>query len=156
MIWARLFAFLIFLMGLALLYVVPVSRVSCDKKTGDVSCRVDMAFVGILPYNPVQIDHVLGTDISSNPATIEPGKSGPNDARPNDTYQLAFVTPQGRIAPRGLDASDPQTFREIASSIDALERGEGEPFTTSTWNTFPIVAGLLFAFVGGAAAFLGS
>src|SRR5258705_8242553 len=124
--------------------MVPVSGVWCAKKGDDVPCHVEQAFLGIVSFKPLQIDHVLGTDISVNKATVEPGKESADRPRPNETYQLAFLTPQGRIAPIGLDAADTSTFTEIANGVEELKTAEGEPFTTATWNTFPIVAGLIF------------
>ena len=66
------------------------------------------------------------------------------------------MTSQGRVAPRGADASDPSTLHDIVQQVSDLVSGEGGPFTERSYNGFPIVAGLIFTLVGLACAIFGN
>jgi hypothetical protein len=152
----RLIGIFCLLLGAVALYVAPVSTVACSKKSDGVSCHVEQAILGLIPRSSADIDRIERIEISHNEPSVEPGKRGPDHAQPNATYQLAFITPEGRIAPHGLDDSDTATLHEIVRQFDELKSGEGEAFKQRSYNTFPIVAGLIFFIFGVLATISGS
>jgi len=144
----RLIGLAALLLGLGALYIAPVSTVSCARHDGRVSCRVEQAILGIVPRHVTQVDEVLSAGVDSNAPFADPGKNRVTDAEPNKTYHLAFLTPRGRVAPRGLDDSDTSALDAIVQQIDELENGSGSPFTQRTYDTLPIVVGLIFSVIG--------
>jgi len=145
-------------LGLFALWIAPVSTVSCWKDNAVVSCYVGRAMLGIIPLESVRIPHVLHATIDHNDPepTTHMGR-GNSPTATNKTYQFAFETPAGRIAPHGLDAIDGTAgLDEIRQQINDLVESDGEPFTERTYNWFPIVAGLIFLIIGLGAAISGT
>jgi len=135
-------------LGLFILWASPISRVACSRDGSDVSCQVDRTMLGIISIEGAQVRHIQRADVdytSPPPPTSQPAtKPSPI----NNTYQLAFMTREGRVAPRGVDASSAAPLREIADQVNDLVKGDGGPFTTRNYNGFPNVAGGIFLFVG--------
>lgn len=144
--------------GLFALWIAPVSTVSCSKENAVVSCYVGRAMLGIIPLESVRIPHVLHATVDHNdPAPTTRMGRGNSTTTPNKTYQLAFETPEGRVAPHGLDAIDGTApLDAISQQVNDLVDSQGEPFTERTYNWFPIVAGLIFVIIGLGAAVSGT
>ena len=134
-------------LGLFILWASPISSVACSRDAGGVSCKVDRALLGVVPIEGAHVRHVQGADVDRNSSAPDPSRTAAN-AQPNDTYQLAFMTAEGRVAPRGVDASSSAPLREIADQVNDLVKGDGGPFTARNYNGFPNVAGSIFLFVG--------
>ena len=135
-------------LGLFLLWASPVSRVTCARDAGGVSCEVDRAMLGVVRLEGVHVRHVLRADVDSTSPPQQISRTTTNATPTNDTYQLAFMTSEGRVAPRGVDASSSAPLREIADEVNELVKGDGGPFTARNYNGFPNVAGAIFLFVG--------
>ena len=135
-------------LGLFLLWASPVSRVTCARDAGGVSCKVGRAMLGVVPLDGVEVRHVLRADVDSTSPAQQISRTAATAPPTNDTYQLAFMTSEGRVAPRGIDASSSAPLREIADEVNALAQGDGGPFTARHYNGFPNVAGAIFLFVG--------
>ena len=132
----RIIGILSMLLGAFAQYIAPVSTVSCSKKSDGVSCHVEQAIVGLTPRSTAKIDRIDYIEIDRGDPYVKPGKCDPTKyAQPNATYQLAFITPGGRVAPHGLDDADTTTRHEIARQFDDLKRGEGGPFTQRSYKT---------------------
>jgi hypothetical protein len=119
-------------LGLFLLWASPISTVSCSRDAAAVTCRVDRALLGVIPVEGVRMAGVRRAVVD----------------RSNDTYQLAFETDRGRIAPRGADGARADTLRAIAQQVNDLAAGEGDSFSDRSFNAFPNVAGAIFLAVG--------
>jgi hypothetical protein len=135
-------------LGLFILWASPISSVTCSRDGGGVSCRVDRALLGVVPIEGAQVRHVQGTDIVRASPLQPTSRPATNPAPLNDTYQLAFLTTEGRVVPRGVDASSSAPIHEIADQVNDLVKGDGGPFTARNYNGFPNVAGGIFLFVG--------
>jgi hypothetical protein len=134
-------------LGLFALWASPVSTVSCSRHDADVACRVDRALLGVVPLEGVSIAHIVGADVDRGTAGPDPSRRSTR-AQPNNTYQLVFATRDGRVAPRGVDASHSGDLQLIEQEVNALVKGEGEPFTERSFNGFPNVAGAIFLLFG--------
>ncbi len=135
-------------LGLFLLWASPISTVTCSRDGADTTCRVNRAMLGILPLEGVKIAGVKRADVDRNSPPRDPSRTPIEAERVNDTYQLAFQTSSGRVAPRGADASGPDQLRAIAQQVNDLAAGQGEPFSERSFNGFPNVAGTIFLVIG--------
>jgi len=135
-------------LGLFLLWASPFSTVACSRDTAGVSCRVDQSMLGVIPLNGAQVRHILKAEVGSSAPAEQPSRTVTETPPANDTYQLAFLTPEGRVAPRGVDASSSAPLRDIADKVNDLVSGNGAPFSERNYNGFPNVAGSIFLFVG--------
>jgi hypothetical protein len=135
-------------LGLFLLWASPVSTVSCSRGDDGVSCQVDRALLGVYPLDGVKVRHVLRAEVGHTAPPQPTSRTVSNAPPTNKTYELAFVTAEGTVAPRGIDASSAAPLREIADHVNNLVRGEGSPFSERNYNGFPTVAGSIFFFLG--------
>ena len=119
-------------LGVFLLWASPISTVTCSREGTSVTCRVDRAMLGVLPLDGVAISGVQQADVD----------------RLNETYQLAFQTVRGRVAPRGVDASSGDGLEAIAQRVNDLVGGRGDALSERSFNAFPNVAGAIFLGVG--------
>ena len=119
-------------LGVFLLWASPMSTVTCSREGTRVTCRVDRAMLGVLPLDGVAISGVQQADVD----------------RLNETYQLAFQTVRGRVAPRGVDASSGDGLEAIAQRVNDLVGGRGDALSERSFNAFPNVAGAIFLGVG--------
>jgi hypothetical protein len=134
-------------LGLFALWASPFSIVTCEKAADGVTCRVKQAMLGVVPLNGTEVRHVRRAEVSHSPPAPDPSRTS-QQAIPNDTYQLAFITAEGRVAPRGIDASHSAPLEEIATEVNDLVSGDGGPFSERNYNGFPTVAGCIFLFLG--------
>src|SRR5262245_53797018 len=135
-------------LGVFLFWASPISSVSCSRDSAGVSCKVDRAMLGVVPVDGMQIHHVQRADVDSTSPPTPTSQPATNPPPVNNTYQLAFMTSEGRVAPRGVDASSWAPLHEIADEVNDLVKGDGGPFTARNYNGFPNVAGGIFLFVG--------
>jgi hypothetical protein len=135
-------------LGLFLLWASPFSTVACARDTGGVSCKVDRSMLGVIPLSAAQVRHVLRPEVGSTSPAEQPSRTVTETPPTNDTYQLAFLTTEGRVAPRGVDASSSAPLRNIADKVNDLVSGNGASFSERNYNGFPNVAGSIFLFVG--------
>ena len=119
-------------LGLFLLWASPISTVTCSRDGAAVTCRVDRMLLGVVPLEGVRIAGVRHAVVD----------------RSNDTYQLAFQTDRGRIAPRGADGAGEDALGAIAQKVNDLAAGQVDSFSDRSFNAFPNVAGAIFLGVG--------
>jgi hypothetical protein len=134
-------------LGLFALWASPVSTVSCEKAADGVTCHVRQALLGVVTLNGTDVRHVQRAEVSDSAPAPDPSRRSTSPT-PNNTYQLAFITAEGRTAPRGVDASHWAPLEEIARQVNDLVSGDGGPFSERSYNGFPTVAGCIFLFLG--------
>jgi hypothetical protein len=134
-------------LGLFALWASPFSTVSCAKGTDGVTCQVKQAILGVVPLNGAEVRQVQRAEVFYSQPAPDPSRTSTR-AAPNNTYQLAFITAEGRVAPRGVDASHSEPLDEIAREVNDLVSGDGGPFSERNYNGFPTVAGCIFFFLG--------
>jgi len=135
-------------LGLFLLWASPFSTVACSRDAGGVSCEVRQAMLGVVPLTSVQVHHILKAEVGHTSPAEQPSRTSAERVPTNDTYQLAFMTAEGRVAPRGVDADSSAPLHAIAGQVNDLVSGDGGPFSERNYNGFPNVAGAIFLFVG--------
>jgi hypothetical protein len=134
-------------LGLFALWASPFSTVSCTKGADGVTCQVKQAILGVVTLNGTEVRHVRRAEVSHSLPGPDPSRTS-TDPTPNNTYQLAFITAEGRVAPRGVDASHSAPLDEIATEVNDLVSGDGGPFSERNYNGFPTVAGCIFFVLG--------
>jgi hypothetical protein len=134
--------------GVFLLWASPFSTVACAHDAAGVSCKVDQSMLGVVPLTAAQVHHILRAEVGRTSPAADPSRPVTETTQRNDTYQLAFITSEGRVAPRGVDAGSSAPLHEVADRVNDLVKGDGGPFTARNYNGFPNVAGSIFLFVG--------
>jgi hypothetical protein len=135
-------------LGLFALWASPVSTVSCVRGADGVSCTVSRAILAVVPIAGADVHHVRHAEVGHTSPPTPTSQTTSSTPPTNSTYELTFVTVEGRVTPRGVDASSAAPLEDIATQVNDLVSGDGGPFTARNYNGFPTVFGCIFLVLG--------